>query len=56
MREQETSPQQQSITVPAQVWNSLSPSQQKLVLQTIVRICQDLVSQWSQEAKNESKD
>lgn len=40
-------------TLPRQVWGTLTPSQQKIILQTIIQMCQRLVSQHNQEQNDE---
>lgn len=50
-----TDNQTRTATTPQQVWPRLTISQQETVRQTLVRICQQLVSQWEKEAKNEPK-
>lgn len=42
--------------VPPQVWDTLSVSQQTAVLQTVIRICQEIIDQWVQEEQHDSAD
>lgn len=53
MREPKTSPHPPRAARPDQVWQTLSPSQQQIIFQTLVRMCQTLAAHWSQEEKNE---
>ncbi len=41
------------VIVPPQVWETLSLSQQTVVLQTVIRICQEIIDQWNQEERHE---
>lgn len=51
--EQPVAPTSGMITVPPQVWETLTATQQTAVLQTIVRICQEMIEQWGQEEQHE---
>lgn len=53
MKQQATSPQETTATVPQQVWASLTRVQQKAVLQTIIQMCRQISEQY-QEKKDES--
>jgi hypothetical protein len=53
MTQPKTNTQSQSNTLPQQVWATLTAAQQQTIVQTIVRVCQNLVTQWKQETENE---
>ena len=41
------------VIMPPQVWETLSVSQQTVVLQTVIRICQEIINQWNQEERHD---
>jgi hypothetical protein len=53
MKPQPISQPKPSATLPQQVWATLNPSQQKTVLQILVQLCSQLISQQNQEKKDE---
>ncbi|MCB0225260.1 MAG: hypothetical protein KDI02_16345 [Anaerolineae bacterium] len=53
MKPQLISQPKPSATLPQQVWATLTPSQQKTVLQILVQMCSQLISQQNQEKKDE---
>ena len=53
MTQPETNNQHPSNTIPHQVWATLTVAQQQTILQTIVKVCQNLATQWKQEANHE---
>lgn len=53
MTKPKTNNRGQSNTIPQQVWATLTAAQQQTIVQTIVRVCQNLVTQWKQETDNE---
>jgi hypothetical protein len=38
---------------PQQVWETLGAAQRAIVMQTIIRICQETLNRWRQEEKHE---
>jgi hypothetical protein len=38
---------------PQQVWETLNPTQQQVVLQTVVILCQQIIEMWKQEDSDE---
>lgn len=53
MTQLKTNNQPQSSTIPKQVWATLTAAQQQTILRTMVKVCQNLVAQWKQEADYE---
>lgn len=41
------------IVPPQQVWETLDPTQQQVVLQTVVCLCQQIIEMWKQEEDDE---
>jgi hypothetical protein len=38
---------------PQQVWETLNPTQQQIVLQAVVSLCQQIIEMWKQEQSHE---
>jgi hypothetical protein len=53
MKQQQASQSAPTVTLPKQVWVTLTPTQQTTVLQALVQLCHQLVVQWNQEKKDE---
>ncbi len=47
-------PQQVLEILSQQVWETLDPDQQQQVLKTVVHLCQEMIEEQEQEARNES--
>jgi hypothetical protein len=55
MKAQKTQSLTQQATNPKQVWQTLAAAQQKMVFQTVVRICYSLIQAKEQGEPNEPK-
>ena len=53
MEQQETPKSAEVLSRPQNVWETLTPAQQKAVLQTMVWICRQLAEQWMAEVGDE---
>ena len=53
MNPSQSSPAVLTATRPRQVWETLTPSQQTLLLRTLVQVCQWLMTSQTQEQTNE---
>ena len=41
-------------TVPPQlVWETLNPTQQQVILQTVISLCQQIIEMWQQEVSDD---
>jgi len=50
----EEQPQQTAVAILSQqVWETLDPIQQQVVLKTVVSLCQEIIEDQEQEARNE---
>jgi hypothetical protein len=38
---------------PQQVWETLNPTQQQVILQTVVSLCQQIIETWQQEVSDD---
>jgi TRAP-type C4-dicarboxylate transport system substrate-binding protein len=53
MRLEEPTESSRGTIPPQQVWETLDPTQQKMVLQAVVCLCQQIIEMWKQEENDE---
>ena len=56
MEQQEASHSVGAASPPQMIWETLTVTQQEMVLQTMVWICHQIVEQWNQEVCHEPSD
>ncbi len=56
MEQQEASHSVEAVSPPQMIWETLTVTQQEMVLQTMVWICHQIVEQWNQEVCHEPSD